>query len=54
MDDEEYLLELLDECYECCGYGNDYTYDDNGEEISACDTCSCNDRINDYYDNMEE
>ena len=53
MDDEEYL-EMLDECEECRGYGDDYTYDENGEEIPMCDMCPCNDRYYDCYDNMEE
>ena len=26
-------------CYECTGYGDDYYEDENGELISACDTC---------------
>ena len=31
--------ELADICYECRGYGDDYYYDDNGENVSACDEC---------------
>ena len=47
-DRDEYPEEdyLLDRCYECKGYGDDYYTDENGELVSACDDCSfngCND-----------
>ena len=34
--------ERAEHCYECGGYGDDYTIDENGEMISNCDTCPCN------------
>jgi len=29
-------------CYECGGYGDDYSFDENGEMISNCDDCPFN------------
>ena len=26
-------------CYECKGYGDDYYFDEDGELVSACETC---------------
>lgn len=34
-DDEFYA----DTCYECGGYGDDYSIDENGELMCNCDTC---------------
>lgn len=28
-----------DVCYECRGYGNDYSTDEDGEPVCSCDTC---------------
>ena len=27
-------------CYECSGYGDDYSIDEDGELVCNCDTCS--------------
>ena len=35
MDDDDY-------CYECGGYGDDYSIDENGELVCNCDTCIFN------------
>ena len=35
--DEEYPWE--DYCYECGGYGDDYSVDENGELVCNCLTC---------------
>lgn len=32
-------LDDYDICYECSGYGDDYSYDDNGNLICNCDAC---------------
>lgn len=40
--DDEY-----DYCYECTGYGDDYSVDDNGELVCNCDDCSLNPRNQD-------
>ena len=38
-----------DRCYECRGLGDDYYYDDEGDLISACDTCPVHyEKMNDY------
>lgn len=42
-----------DYCYECTGYGDDYYVDENGELVSACDTCFNNPAWNDYYDDED-
>lgn len=34
MDEDE-----LDYCYECGGYGDDYSVDEHGELVCNCDTC---------------
>ena len=31
-----------DRCYECGGYGDDYSYDENGDLVSNCDDCPHN------------
>lgn len=31
-----------DRCYECTGYGDDWYEDENGEMVSACNTCQYN------------
>lgn len=31
--------DLLDICYECGGYGDDYYFDDDGELVCACPDC---------------
>lgn len=37
MDNDEY-----DICYECGGYGDDYSIDENGELVWNCPSCPCN------------
>ena len=40
-----------DWCYECTGYGDDYSYDEDGELVSNCDDCPNNpNRRDDWYD----
>lgn len=34
MDEDEF-----DYCYECEGYGDDYSVDKNGELVHKCETC---------------
>ena len=31
-----------DECYECRGLGDDYSFDEDGELVSNCDDCPLN------------
>lgn len=35
-------LERCDQCCECSGYGDDYSFDDNGELVSNCEDCPWN------------
>lgn len=44
MDEDE----MLDYCYECSGYGDDYSLDDNGELVCNCDSCPSNPFNNDW------
>lgn len=37
-----------DRCYECTGYGDDYSYDEDGELVSNCTYCPWN-RVNDEW-----
>ena len=37
-----------DRCYECTGYGDDYSYDEDGELVSNCSDCPWN-RVNDEW-----
>lgn len=39
-----------DHCYECTGYGDDYSTDENGELVSNCDDCPFNSSRNDWDD----
>ena len=39
---ETYELEELDSCEECTGYGDDYYFDEDGEIVLRCPTCSFN------------
>lgn len=34
--------ERAERCYECGGYGDDYSFDENGEMISNCEGCPFN------------
>lgn len=34
--------ENAERCYECSGYGDDYSFDENGEMISNCANCPFN------------
>lgn len=36
---EEEIDPWDDYCYECCGYGDDYSADENGELVCNCFTC---------------
>lgn len=38
-DDLVNVLYDPDYCYECGGYGDDYSYDEDGDLISNCDNC---------------
>lgn len=39
-----------DWCYECTGYGDDYSYDEDGELVSNCDNCPNNPNRHDPWD----
>lgn len=39
---EEYVENDYDPCDDCTAYGDDYYQDDNGEWVSACDSCMNN------------
>lgn len=39
-----------DWCYECTGYGDDYSYDEDGELVSNCDDCPHNPNRHDDWD----
>ena len=39
-----------DWCYECMGYGDDYSYDEDGELVSNCDDCPNNPNRHDDWD----
>lgn len=36
------MTEDYDYCDDCRGYGDDYTYDENGNLVSVCDECPRN------------
>lgn len=41
--DEEFSDDEYDSpCYECRGYGDDYSFDDNGELVDNCTDCPWN------------
>ena len=40
--DESDLEEYDDHCYECGGYGDDYSVDEEGNLVSNCDDCPYN------------
>lgn len=42
---QDELDELLEQCYECGGLGDDYYTDDNGELVLSCGGCSIRDRL---------
>lgn len=44
MDEDE----MLDHCYECSGYGDDYSLDESSELVCNCDTCPCNPFASDW------
>lgn len=54
--DDEYEEEDYDPwddydwCYECTGYGDDYSYDEDGELVSNCDDCPNNPNRRDPWD----
>lgn len=41
MDEQLELMEEYDDdrCYECCGYGDDYSEDEEGNLVSNCTHC---------------
>jgi hypothetical protein len=41
-DEWDYDEDEWDHCYECSGYGNDYSFDDDGELICYCPNCLMN------------
>lgn len=43
-------LDRLDRCDECCGYGDDCSFDDDGELVSNCDDCQWNDSSAESWD----
>lgn len=45
MDKDEF-----DYCYECEGYGDDYSVDENGELVHNCETCQSNPFRGDWDD----
>lgn len=45
MDEDEF-----DYCYECEGYGDDYSVDKNGEFVHKCETCPNNPFRGDWDD----
>lgn len=40
----------FDYCYECEGYGDDYSVDENGELVHKCETCPSNPFRGDWDD----
>lgn len=49
---DDYRAEV---CYECTGYGDDYSVDEDGELVCNCDTCSYNSYDDwDYDDDLDD
>lgn len=44
MTDEE-REEYYETCYECTGYGDDYTIDEDGEMVCRCTDCWVMERL---------
>jgi len=42
MDREDKLCDDYDRCYECTGYGDNYSFDDDGELVCNCGDCLYN------------
>ena len=42
--------ERAERCYECGGYGDDYSFNKNGEMISNCDDCPFNSNNKECFD----
>ena len=42
--------ERAERCYECSAYGDDYSFDENGEMTSNCDNCPFNSNNEEYFD----
>ena len=40
--------ERTEHCYECSGYGDDYSFDENGEMICNCESCPFNSSNKNY------
>lgn len=49
MDQKDKLEDDYDYCYECGGYGNDYSFDDDGDLVCNCDDCPFNPVRHDYF-----
>jgi len=49
MDKDDEFREDYDYCYECGGYENDYSFDDNGDLVCKCDDCPFNPVRHDYF-----
>lgn len=49
---EDYFSDsAFDLCYECRGYGDDYSFDQNGELVCNCTNCLINpNRIDEWDD----
>ena len=39
-----------DICYECTGYGDDYSLGENGELVKNCETCPFNKQYDEWDD----
>ena len=48
MDKDDEFREDYDRCYECTGYGDDYSFDDDGDLVCNCNDCPFN-PVRPYY-----
>ena len=48
--DSDDTLDYDDICYECSGYGDDYSFDEDGEIVPVCPTCPFNRYKESLYD----
>lgn len=42
MDKDDEFRDDYDHCYECTGYGDNYSFDDDGELVCNCGDCPYN------------
>ena len=42
--------DYYDHCYECTGYGDDYSFDEDGNLVSNCEDCPHNPSRADDWD----